>query len=151
MAAPFRKSKNVENTGFSNNSSAQGARFANKDGSPNVIKAGLPLWQRISLFHTLIRIKGWKFLLIVFGFYTITNITFALLYLAIGVENLQGVTADETNPLNGFQQAFFFSSQTLTTVGYGHISPVGLKANVVASLESFVGILSFAMVTGLLY
>lgn len=153
MAGNFRKSrtKTVENTGFSNISGARGARLVNKDGSLNLRKTGLPFWEQISLFHTLIRMPTWKFLLSVFLFYGIANIIFAVLYMTIGVHNLQGIDTQETDVLNGFQQAFFFSSQTLTTVGYGHISPVGLKANIIASIESFAGILSFAMVTGLLY
>lgn len=154
MAAKRRKILDrigINNTGFSNNSSIEGNRILNKDGSVNVKKVGLPFWERISLFHTLIRMKAWKFLLVVFSFYATINVIFALLYVLIGVENLKGVSIEADNMLNGFEQAFFFSSQTLTTVGYGHISPLGLASNIVAALESFVGILSFAMVTGLLY
>lgn len=150
MASPFRRNKNnlVDNTGFSKTGSA---RLVNKDGTLNLRKAGLPFWTRISLFHTLIRMPTIRFLLSVLLFYAIANVIFATLYIVVGVENLQGIVVDDADILNGFQQAFFFSSQTLTTVGYGHISPVGLSANIIAAIESFVGILSFAMVTGLLY
>lgn len=155
MASQFRKFKdrikNVENTGFSNISSAEGNRLLNKDGSTNLIKTGLPFWERVSLYHILIRMKWPKFLLMVFLFYAVINSLFAVLYVIIGVENLKGSTVEANNLLNGFEQAFFFSSQTLTTVGYGHISPLGFATNVVAAVESFVGILSFAMMTGLLY
>lgn len=143
--------KNIDNTGFStNNSNTEGGRLTNKDGSINLHKTGIPFWKRISMYHTLLRMRRWKFLLVVFAFYTALNIVFATIYVSIGVNSLRGVTPDD-NMLNNFEQAFFFSSQTLTTVGYGHISPFGLAANVVASLESFIGILSFALVTGLLY
>jgi inward rectifier potassium channel len=47
--------------------------------------------------------------------------------------------------------AFFFSAQTISTVGYGHISPKGMAANSVAALESMMGLLAFALATGLLY
>jgi inward rectifier potassium channel len=141
--------KNIDNTGFATNSSAEGARLTNKDGSVNVVKTGISFWQRLSLYHTLLRLPRLRFLLVVFLFYTTLNVFFATIYVLIGIEHLRGI--DGTDTLTQFQQAFFFSSQTLTTVGYGHISPVGLWANIVASLESFLGILSFAMVTGLLY
>ncbi|RYE22986.1 MAG: Inward rectifier potassium channel Irk [Sphingobacteriales bacterium] len=153
MASQTRKPKlnNIENTGFSTSTqNIEGGRLTNKDGSINVQKTGIAFWERISLYHSLLRMRRWKFLLSVFTFYTVTNILFAIIYLLVGIKHLQGLHADN-DLMSNFQQAFFFSSQTLTTVGYGHISPVGLWANIVASLESFVGILSFALVTGLLY
>lgn len=152
MATHFRgrKFKTVENTGFSTSNNTEGGKLVNKDGSINIHKTGIPFWKRISLYHTLLRLPRWKFLLAVFFFYGILNTFFAAIYVITGVENLQGVLVNN-DMLNNFQQAFFFSSQTLTTVGYGHISPVGLTANIIASLESFIGILSFALVTGLLY
>jgi inward rectifier potassium channel len=146
-----RKFEAIGNTGFStSNSTTEGGRLTRKDGSVNLTKTGMPFWERISLYHSLLRMTRAKFLLCVFLFYSTLNVLFACLYLLIGVENLRGILPDG-DMLNNFQQAFFFSSQTLTTVGYGHISPSGLSANIIASLESFVGILSFALVTGLLY
>lgn len=155
MANQFRRNKgrakNIENTGFSNISSAEGNRLMNKDGSVNLRKTGIHWWERVSLFHVLINMKWPKFMVIVLLFYAIINCLFAIIYVIIGVEHLRGVSIEADSLLNGFEQAFFFSSQTLTTVGYGHISPIGFTTNIVAAVESFVGILSFAMMTGLLY
>lgn len=145
-----KEHKDIINTGFGTNSGAEGGRLNNKDGSVNVTKTGMPFWSKISLYHSLLRMPRAKFFLCIFLFYTTMNLLFASLYLVIGVDNLRGVEIDG-QAFSGFLQAFFFSSQTLTTVGYGHISPHGLWANVIASLESFFGILSFAVVTGLLY
>lgn len=151
MATRRKKFEAITNTGFStNNTRTEGGRLTNKDGSINLHKTGMPFWERVSLYHSLLRMSRGKFLLVVFSFYTVLNILFASFYMMIGVHNLQGIIPGN-DMMTNFQQAFFFSSQTLTTVGYGHISPVGLGANVVASLESFMGILSFALVTGLLY
>jgi len=151
MATRKQKFEAITNTGFStNNTRTEGGRLTNKDGSINLHKTGMPFWERISLYHSLLRMSRGKFLLVVFSFYTAMNVLFASLYMMIGVQHLQGIIPGN-DMMTNFQQAFFFSSQTLTTVGYGHISPVGLSANVIASLESFMGILSFALVTGLLY
>lgn len=152
MSKTHRKTKfkSIENTGFGTNSSHEGGRLTNKDGSVNLRKTGLPFWERISIYHSLLRMSRWNFFGVVFIFYTAMNLFFASMYMIIGVDHLQGVEIG-TDPFSKFLQAFFFSSQTLTTVGYGHISPVGFWANVIASLESFMGILSFAVVTGLLY
>jgi inward rectifier potassium channel len=146
-----RKMRSISNTGFGSNANAEGARLTNKDGSINLQKTGIPFWEKYSLYHSLLRMPSGKFLLCIFSFYTTINILFDTLYLLNGVKHLKGVEFNQHEPFSGFLQAFFFSSQTLTTVGYGHISPEGLGANIIASIESFIGILSFAMVTGILY
>ena len=74
---------------------------------------------------------------------------FALIYYLIGVEHLTGI--DKSNPVNEFIDVFFFSSQTFTTVGYGRIAPVGFTASLVATFEAFLGLLTFAIATGLFY
>ncbi len=60
------------------------------------------------------------------------------------------VTALEDN-YGRFLSAFFFSAHTLTTVGYGNLAPNGTASNVVASLEAMVGLMGFAVATGLLF
>jgi inward rectifier potassium channel len=47
--------------------------------------------------------------------------------------------------------AYFFSVQTFTTVGYGGMVPNGFAANFIASLEAMFGLLGFAIATGLLF
>ena len=53
--------------------------------------------------------------------------------------------------MGAFSQAFFFSVHTLTTVGYGDLYPLGMGANVVASVEAALGLMGFALAAGLLY
>jgi inward rectifier potassium channel len=69
--------------------------------------------------------------------------------MAVGIEHLKGIVPQ--NDLDKFGQAFFFSVQTFTTVGYGHISPSGFLSSLVASIEALFGLLSFAIATGLFY
>lgn len=140
----------VDNTGFSPNTNAEGERLTNKDGSINLRKIGVPFYEKISVYHTMLRMSRTVFILTVFSVYTTINLIFAMIYFSLGPESLSGTQSAES-AIDRFLQAFFFSSQTLTTVGYGHISPSGFVTNVIASLESFIGIMSFALVTGMFY
>lgn len=76
------------------------------------------------------------------------NGVFALLYMSIGVQFI-GITPRTL--ILDFCNAFFFSVQTITSVGYGLFSPTKLFAGFVSSLEAFIGLVFFAFVTGLLY
>jgi inward rectifier potassium channel len=142
--------KDINNTGFGPNSSLEGGRLVNADGSTNLKKRGIPIWERISVYHTLLRMNNARFALFVLVLYTSVNLLFAGLYYVSGVEHLAGAD-NATTPFEKFTEAFFFSSQTLTTVGYGRVAPTGMMTNVIASAESLVGILIFAVMTGLIY
>ena len=143
------KAKSEINTGFGANTSDYGGRFINKDGRPNIEKRGVSFIERMSWYHTLLQMPRWKFLLLLLGFYAGLNLIFATIYYAIGIENLEGIIAD--NALEEFGEAYFFSAQTFTTVGYGRISPHGFAASSIAAVEALVGLLSFAIATGLFY
>ena len=143
------KAKTEINTGFGANASDYGGRFVNKNGKPNIEIQGVPVLNRISWYHTMLSLPGWKFLFIIFSFYIIINFVFAGIYYAIGVEHLNGIKA--VSELGKFGAAYFFSAQTFTTVGYGHISPDGFLTSSIAAGEALVGLLSFAIATGLFY
>lgn len=145
-----KSTRPVDNTGFSANSSVEGTRLINKDGYTNLRKTGVPFYERISVYHSLLRLPRWKFFILLVTFYTTLNLFFASIYFLVGVDHLTG-TEHAAGLVERFLEAFFFSSQSLTTVGYGHVAPIGILANTIASLESLVGILSFALVTGMFY
>ncbi|MDN4012249.1 ion channel [Chryseobacterium gambrini] len=149
MARGFRKKiqqKNTENSGFGSNVSG---RFINKDGLPNVNRKGVNIFNRYSWYHTMLDLSTFNFLSYLVIAYVLVNLFFALIYYLIGVEHLTGI--DKSNPVNEFIDVFFFSSQTFTTVGYGRIAPVGFMASLVATFEAFLGLLTFAIATGLFY
>lgn len=137
------------NTGFGSNNEAYGGRFVNKNGKPNVHKTGLSFFERVSWFHTLLQVSTGKFLALILVFFIGINLLFALVYYCIGVDHLGGMQA--ANAMEKFGEAYFFSAQTFTTVGYGRINPTGLFASAVASFEALLGLLTFAIATGLFY
>lgn len=145
----LRNLKSEINTGFGTNSSSTGGRFVNRDGRPNVIKKGVGILYRYSWYHTMLGMNRGKFLFLLFLCYISINLVFAGIYYLIGINHLAGVHSGSS--FKNFTEVFFFSAQTFTTVGYGRISPVGFMASAVSTFEAFLGLLSFAIATGLFY
>ena len=136
-------------TGFGNSATSFGGRFINKDGSFNLRKEGLPLWERLSLFHTALNMPRWKFITIIVAFFLLINLFYTLVYLIIGSEQFTGMIGQ--TEWQKFEELYFFSTETYTTVGYGRVNPIGTAANFVASMEALSGFLSLAIATGLIY
>ncbi|MFD2246535.1 ion channel [Pontibacter ruber] len=121
-------------------------RLINKDGTFNITKRG-GHFSIHDTFQFLAGMKTWKLMLTLIVLYLLLNVVFALLYLWSGIENLH-----RTDPeLSPFLNAFFFSVQTFTTVGYGVLAPQGHVTNLLATLESMLGWIGFAIMTGLIY
>ena len=123
-------------------------RAINKDGSFNVHRRGTT-WRDTNGYLYLINMPWFGFFTSVLVGYFAVNTLFALVYYALGPEQLQG--ADAPTNFAHFLNSFFFSAHTLTTVGYGSISPKGIAANFVAAFEAMVGLMGFALATGLLW
>ena len=124
-------------------------RLLNRDGSFNVERRGLGLLVSWSPYHVLLTLPWPRFLLLGIACYAVANAVFALLYLACGVNSLAS-----TAPAIGvhpFWRAFFFSVETLSTIGYGNIVPVNVAANIVVTIEALSGLMSFAIATGLVF
>ncbi|MGY5355777.1 ion channel [Wenyingzhuangia sp. IMCC45467] len=100
------------------------------------------------LYTYLINIPWALFLIYVLIGYVLINTFFAIIYLWIGVQEFQISTG---NIFDDFIHLFFFSAQTLTTVGYGAIAPNGVIGGFVSSFEALMGLMSFSFITGLLY
>lgn len=143
------KFKPINDTGFDNTTGNTSGRVLNKDGSSNVIKTGLSYFKRISLFHTLIELSTWKFFILVNIVFIILNIGFACIYFLLGKGSIEMPSSN--SPLEHFLHCFFFSTQTITTVGYGQVSPITPLANFISSFEALFGWIAFAVLTGLIY
>ncbi|HOS47134.1 MAG TPA: ion channel [Bacteroidia bacterium] len=147
--ARIRRKEDAPEFGFGSISTSNDQRMMNKDGTANVIRLGEPKFSIINLYHSLVTMPWWKFNISVLGIYLITNFLFAVIYYVIDPAGLGGMTfKTETDR---FLEIFFFSAQSLTTVGYGRLNPVSLIDSTVAAIESMVGLLGFALATGLLY
>src|SRR6185503_19858386 len=144
---PYLKTNN--DTGFGTSATSYGGRFINRDGSYNLRKEGLPFFQRFSIFHTMLNMPTWKFVVVIILFFLTINFLYTCVYWMIGVEGFTGLIA--TTRWEQFKEMFFFSTETFTTVGYGRVNPVGDGINFVAALEAINGFLSFAVAAGLIY
>jgi inward rectifier potassium channel len=123
-------------------------RLLNRDGSFNVKRDGLPFGASLSLYHALLTMSWPRFLGAVVAFYLAVNAAFGAIYAALGPDALD--CADPSLG-TGFLRGFFFSVETFSTVGYGQISPRGLPANVVITIEIVCGLLSLTLATGMLF
>lgn len=113
-------------------------------GRTDIVRVGRRERRLGDLYHYLLVTSWPRFMLAVLVLYALVNAIFALAYLACG----DGL--ENARPGN-FWDAYFFSVQTLATIGYGKMAPQGLAANVVVTLEALSGMLGFALATGLVF
>jgi inward rectifier potassium channel len=126
-------------------------RFLNRDGTFNVRRVGLSLGESRSVFRYFLDVSWLRFLSHVAWWYLGTNLIFAVAYMACGPGALEG-PEDYGGGLAGhFLRSFFFSVQTLATIGYGRISPMGVAANMIVAVESVCGLVLFALIAGIAF
>ena len=111
---------------------------------PNIRAVGRPWQPTKDIYHFLLRRSWTVFFLVVASGFLCANALFALLYMSQpgGVQNARP---------GSFEDAFFFSVQTLATIGYGGMAPVSRYAHIVVTCEALIGILSVALVTGITF
>jgi hypothetical protein len=105
-------------------------RIINQDGTFNVRRNGTTL-RDFHPYLQLINMSWAGFLATLLLAFIVINSLFASVYFLMPTDQLSGIEASSS--LRRFLGDFFFSSHTLTTVGYGNIAPAGLEANVLAS------------------
>ncbi len=139
----------LEETGFGSKSFSDLDRLILEDGSVNVTKKGAG-WKGFSLYYWLLNLH-WSRLFVygIVGYFAI-NLLFALAYFLGGREQLSGGSELPTS-FDYFLHCFYFSTQTLTTVGFGFISPLKGFSSMLAAFEAMIGLLAFAFATSVLY
>jgi inward rectifier potassium channel len=109
-----------------------------------VITHGLRRRLLLDLYHQFMTV-GWPTIFAsFFGFFLVFNLLFAVVY------SFQDDDIANLNPA-GYWGRFFFSVETLATVGYGDMHPQTPFAHIVAALEIFVGLMSLALITGMMF
>ncbi|HTV90801.1 MAG TPA: ion channel [Stellaceae bacterium] len=115
-----------------------------RDTADQVLAIGLPRPWFGDLYHRILTI-GWPlFFGLAMAAYVVANVLFALLYL------VQPGSVSNARP-GSFTDAFFFSVETISTIGYGQMVPATLYGNLVMTVEAAVGLLLVALATGLIF
>jgi inward rectifier potassium channel len=109
-----------------------------------VVRQGLSRHITSDLYHLLLTASWPKLFALLAGVYATANALFALLYMLDpgGLENARA---------GSFLDHFFFSVQTMATIGYGKMAPRSTYANALVAVEALGGLLGMAMATGLMF
>jgi len=113
-------------------------------GKTKFTKIGLPRYNWHDIYHLTFTISWPVFLVIICATFLVVNTLFALAYLL----DVNGINNARTG---SFSDAFFFSVQTMATVGYGIMSPKSLYSHIISMTEIMTGMLGFSLATGLMF
>jgi inward rectifier potassium channel len=114
-----------------------------RDTADHVVRLGVERQWFGDLYHRILTISWPSFLALGLAVYLATNVLFAGLYL------LQPGSIVNAKP--GVTDAFFFSVETIATIGYGVMAPATIYANLLMTVESAIGLLFVALTTGLVF
>ena len=116
-----------------------------RSGSVEFVKVNTDVWKWRDVYRWLLGLSWPKFAGFVGVIYVGLNLLFAALY-SIDPNSVAGRTST-----SWFLDCFFFSVQTLATVGYGHMYPQTLYGHLVSTFEIMTGIFLIAVMTGLIF
>jgi inward rectifier potassium channel len=128
---------------------ARQRRLIDRDGSFTSRRDGFPPLSYLNGYHALLTMTWPRFLGIITASYVAVNALFAGAFLLCGPDALAGLS--ETMMGGRFLRAFFFSVDTFATIGYGNVYPIGTMANFLVTVESLIGLLFVALLTGLVF
>jgi inward rectifier potassium channel len=114
-------------------------------GHVEFVKVGTDAWRWRDVYRWLLGLRWPRFAAFVAVLYIALNLLFATLY-SLQQNSIAGSTGG-----HWFFDCFFFSVQTLATVGYGHMYPQTLYGHIIATTEIMSGIFLLAVMTGLIF
>jgi inward rectifier potassium channel len=120
------------------------SQMRGRQGSIELRKSGVARFDLRDRYHLLVAAPWPAFALTAFAVVMALNFIFALLY------TLQPGAVQNLAP-GDVAHAFFFSLETLSTVGYGEMAPASFYGHIVASIEILIGMTFMAIFTGLLF
>ena len=116
-----------------------------RTGQVEFVKVGTDAWRWRDVYRWLLGLRWPQFALFVASLYIGLNLLFAALY-SFRQDSIAGSTGGSR-----FFDCFFFSVQTLATVGYGHMYPQTLYGHIISTVEIMTGIFLLATMTGLIF
>src|ERR1700675_5112860 len=113
-----------------------------RSGQLELVKLNAKKFDWRDTYHLILNLSWPGFAAFVFGIYLLINLGFAGLYV---------LEPHSVAEMSSFFDAFFFSVETLATVGYGHMYPESFYGHLVTMLEIMVGLFGLAVITGLIF
>jgi inward rectifier potassium channel len=114
-------------------------------GQVEFVKVNTDAWRWRDVYRWLLGLNWPRFAVFVAIVYIGLNLLFAALY-SLQQDSIAGSTGG-----HWFFDCFFFSIQTLATVGYGHMYPQTLYAHIISTIEIMTGVFLLAVMTGLIF
>ena len=114
-------------------------------GQVEFVKVNTDAWRWRDVYRWLLGLNWPRFAVFVAIVYIGLNLLFAALY------SLQQASIAGSTGGHWFFDCFFFSIQTLATVGYGHMYPQTLYAHIISTIEIMTGVFLLAVMTGLIF
>lgn len=121
-----------------------------KNSSPIKVRAGQVEFHKLNtekrdlrdIYHWLLTLTWPQFAALIMSLYLAINLVFSIFYY---------LSRPDIAGLNSFTDAFFFSVETMATVGYGHMYPDSLLGHIIATVEIMLGMFGMAVITGLIF
>jgi inward rectifier potassium channel len=118
------------------------ARLISRGSDFEIVRTGHQSLFFRDLYVNLLNLPWWLIVTLGCLFYTFANLIFATIFWLLG---------DDVSHAHTFGDMFFFSVQTMATIGYGYMTPLTVTANIMVAVEALWGLSFFAFATGLVF